>query len=359
MSYIFKASSREGFSVKLTAEYLNNVLKFSPFCVNEKGIFLRASDQNNEVLPDIAMLKEDFTVFKCPKPLFFLLNAQHFYKLVKTIKKKDSVTLFIREQRPMQLGISVSTNDEKSNTTTYINITYTQPEEFELPTNYKDPVIVTSKDFQKLKALHSIGTDMTLSISKKMLRFFCNGKNLFTREVEIDLDDDEEDEENEVQLYSQTFTTQHITHLTKCAGQSGNIQFFFDENLPLQIKMQTGSLVKLRIFIKSKELLENEQPEEEEKDEQSEDIIQIPDDIKIKKSGKDESSSSSSSSKVQSTKQKKIQYEEDESDEDVEIDENGVVREDDEEDEEDDEEQEEEEEEEEEVKPKSKNVRRR
>ena len=274
MSYIFKASTstKEGFSVKLMAEILNNVLKYPPFCINERGIFLRAPDPNKEILIDLSMNKEDFIVYKCPKPLYFIVNSSHFYKLLKTIKKKDSVTLFINEKSPMQLGVSVCTNDENSEkVTTFININYTQPEEFDLPSGYNEPIIVTSKNFQKLKTLHNIGTDMSLTIFKNSLKFFCNGKNLYQREVKITVGDDE-DKDDSV-CYSQTYTTQHITQLTKCAGQSGNVLFYHDENSPLQIKMQTGSLVKMKIFIKSKELIETEQ--EDENEDKEDNIISI------------------------------------------------------------------------------------
>jgi hypothetical protein len=64
----------------------------------------------------------------------------------------------------------------------------------------------------------------------------------------------------------QTFTTAHITQLTKCAGQSGNIQIYYHEELPIQIKMLTGTLGSLSVYIKSHELIEQleEEPDETE-----------------------------------------------------------------------------------------------
>lgn len=269
---IWKAKSREGFIVKILAELLSNSLKFPTFKVSDKGVYLRATDQNREILIDLELPRENFTVFKCPKPLHFIVNSGHFYRLLKTIKKKDAVTMFINEQRPMQLGICVEQNDENSDkVTTYINITYVQPEEIDLPDGYDEPIIVTSKSFQKLKTLHSIGNEMKVTVvGNSAIKCFVNGKNLFSRE--ICLGEDEDDEGESKQSFTQTLTTAHITQLTKCAGQSGNIQVYHHEELPLQIKMRTGTLGTLTVYIKSRELIEQLEEEPDEEDEEVDEL---------------------------------------------------------------------------------------
>ena len=257
MKYLFKAKTREGFVLKLISEMLSNFIKYPPFHIDHNGIYLRAMDQACETLVDLDLPRENFPGFKCLNPLNFIVNSSHFYRLLKTIKKKDSVTMFISEQFPMKLGICVEPNDEYSErVVTYINITYIQPEDIDLPDGYGDPIIVTSKNFQKLKILHSIGSELKVTIFNQNIKFFVNGKNLFSREISIGQDDDDEDVVNNSKSFCQTFVTSSITQLTKCAGQSGNVQILADEELPLQIKMRTGSLGNLTVYIKSKELVE-------------------------------------------------------------------------------------------------------
>jgi proliferating cell nuclear antigen PCNA len=256
--------TREGFNIKLLSEYMSNTIKFPPFTVNEKGLFLRATDQSSELLNDVVLEKDNFVIFKCPKPLHFIVNSAHLYRLLKTIKKKDSVTLFINEKHPLQLGICVEQNDKKSGKdTTYINITYNQPEEIELPDGYTDPIIVSNQEFQKLKKLHSIGNELIASVNgekKSHIKFYANGKHLFSRKItlgENEDEDEEDDDEKDQATLIQTFNTHYITQLTKCAGQnSGNVQIYFDEELPMQIKIKIGTLGVLTVYIKCKELIE-------------------------------------------------------------------------------------------------------
>ena len=274
--YLFRVKTPEGFIIKLLSEYLANTIKHPQFYVSQKGISLRTADQNREILIDLDLPRENFKTFKCPKPLNFTVNSAHLYRLLKTIKKKDSVTIFIDENRPMKLGIRVEQAEDTSDkVTTFINIVYVQPEEMDLPEGYGEPRIAASKQFQKLKALHGIGSDITVTVvGKKPIKFFVNGKDLFSREIPIgeEEDDDEESETSPADqpTYCQTFSTHLITQLTKCAGQSGNIQIFYDEELPLQIKMRIGTLGNMTVYIKSKELiemLENDSGEEEQGEE--------------------------------------------------------------------------------------------
>lgn len=268
--YILKARTRDGFGLKVIAEYLSNQIKFPTFQVTDKGITLRATDQPREILVDWVCEKENFTVLKCPKPLFFQVNSSHFYRLVKAIKKKDSITLFINESSPMQLGIRVEqAEDTAEKITTYINITYVSPEVITLPDEYGNPRIITSKPFQKLKTLQAIGNEMKITVgSVGCIKFFVNGKNLFSREVSIGEDTDDEDQVDNHQN-TQTYTTSHLTQLTKCAGQSANISIYHHEELPLWIKMR--ALGVLSVYIKSKELIEQLEDDQDGSDDDIDD----------------------------------------------------------------------------------------
>lgn len=257
--YIFRVKSEDGIALRVLSEYFANLLTFPPFHVNEKGIFVRAMNKRGEVLVDVQMPRSNFTVFKCAKsPLYFGVNATHFYRLLRPIKKKDMVSLFIREQLPMQLGICVELGDKPGDkVTTYIQINYIQPDEIELPEGYdENPIVETTKRFQRLKMLHTIGPEIWATvIDGKRIRFTVNGKNLFSREVILgESMDDEEDEENS-SCYTLTYSTNQITQLTKCAGH-GNVKIFQNEELPLLIQMQLESLATLSVYIKSRELIE-------------------------------------------------------------------------------------------------------
>jgi hypothetical protein len=269
VNYIFRAKTKEqdAFVIKILSELLSNIVTWAPFTVNENGISLNQRDERNEQWIEIFLNKANFHVFKCAKPIHFLVNSSTFHKMIKTIKKKDTITIFITEDDPLRLGITVEQNAEKNKMTTYIKISYNRPEDITLGTDninqYGNPLIISSKEFQKMKILQPISQEIKLICNNSQLKFFCDAGELVCRELVINTEEHDEGE-NLPNNYEQTYTTEFITQLTKCAGQSGNtVHIFIQRDLPLKIKMRAGNLGDLIIYIKSKEMIELEKEEVE------------------------------------------------------------------------------------------------
>jgi len=268
--FIFRAKTKEAFVIKILGELLYNSIRFAPFHINEKGIFLLQTDGKTEQMIDICLFKENFSIYKCAKPFTFSVNSTHFYKMLKHIKKKDGITLFIKEADELTLGITVEQSDENNKVTTYIRITPARPDDIDRPEGYENPIIMSSKEFQKMKNLQNISKIITVTSKLDYIKFFVDGGTLFSRELVIG---NEHDEENKhiTRLFKQTFNTSHISSLTKCAGQSGNVQIFVHEDLGMKIKMKAGNLGDITVYIKSMEIINDEIDEMEQKTEQNDD----------------------------------------------------------------------------------------
>jgi DNA polymerase III sliding clamp (beta) subunit (PCNA family) len=260
--YLFFAKTKEAFVIKIIGELLNNTIKWAPMRLTENGIFLTQADNLNHQLIDLALYKENFPKFKLVKPLNFLVNSMHLYKMLKSIKKKDTITLFITESDPLNLGICVEQSDEDNKINTHIRISYNQPDIPEPLTGYEDHVIMNNKEFQKMKNLHSISKTINIKSKPGYIRFFCDGNDFYSREFIIGNPEDEDNKHLQIG-FNQNFSTLHITGLAKCAGQSSNVQVFTNEELPLKIKMKVGTMGDLIVYIKSQEMIDLEKKSDE------------------------------------------------------------------------------------------------
>jgi hypothetical protein len=153
VAYIFRARTKEAFIFKILSELLNNAnIKFAPFRIDNDGIHLSQSDANNHQLINFSLYKENFFGYRVTRPLNFIVNSAALHKLLKSIKKKDTMTLFIKEDldekesESCKLGICVESSDENNKTTTYIKITYNQPQVFTEPNGYPNPTTTSNKD---------------------------------------------------------------------------------------------------------------------------------------------------------------------------------------------------------------------
>jgi proliferating cell nuclear antigen PCNA len=260
--FLFNCKTQDAFVIKTLGELLSNRIIFAPFRITEKGIFLVQMDARKEQLVEICLLQENFSPYKCVKPITFNVNTTHLYKMLKCIKKKDAIRLFIHEDDPLNLGICVEQGSEGNRINTYIRITPAHPEKIECPDGYESPIIIPSKQFQKMKNLHNISDKIMVTSKLNYIKFFCDGGELYSRELVIGNENDEDNAHIKA-VYKQEFNTSSITGLTKCAGLSGNVQVFVHDDLGIKIKMKAGDLGDVTVYIKSKELLQEEEEDEE------------------------------------------------------------------------------------------------
>ena len=265
MPIIFKCKTNEAYQIKILAELLTNNLKHGCFDVNEERITLRMFDQPRKTLVDLNLQAENFSLYKFLSDEKFCLglNLNFFHKILKSIKKKDSLQLFIKSENPTELGIKTIPKENSRITTSEIKIQNIQNVDVDVPLGYGKPVIVPSPDFQKMcKELSSIGsTNIRVKARGFHIDFIADADGVLKRKVRLGESDDSDDELTVKQdtSYDATFTTDQFTRINKIAGLGSTMQIFTGSNdLPLLFRSCVGSLGKISIYIKSKELLDKE-----------------------------------------------------------------------------------------------------
>ena len=264
MSFLFKCKTGEAYFIKVLAELLTNNIKTGCFEVNDEGITLRMFDHPRRTLVDLYLLAENFSFyrFKADSKLCVGLNLNHFHRMLKSIKKKDSLQLFIEKLAPNELGIKTIPKENTRITTSGIKIQNIQSVEIEAPSGYGKPVIVPSAEFQKMcKDLSSIGSTNIKVVAKDFhIEFIADADGILKRKVTFgENEDDEEESLNTKSEYKATFSTDQLVRITKLAGLSSTMQIFpASKDLPLLFKSSIGSLGKISIFVKSQELVEKE-----------------------------------------------------------------------------------------------------
>jgi hypothetical protein len=178
--------------------------------------------------------------------------------MLKSIKKKDSIELFIDEDAPTDLGIRVIPKENNRVTTSYVKIQNVQNLDINIPTGYNKPIIVSSSEYQKLvKEMSSIGSTLKVLSKNYSIEFSCNAGGILKRTVQFgELDEADDDSTAKESEYEQEFVTDQLCRITKLSGLSSNMQIF--PGKPLLFSSSVGSLGKICIYIKSKEQIDSE-----------------------------------------------------------------------------------------------------
>ena len=274
MTIILKCKTREGYSLKVLAELLQNNIKTACFEVDEKGIRLRMMDTHRTILIDLELDADSFSVYKFrpDEKLYLGVNLTHFHKMLKSIKKRDSIQLFIDDESPTDLGIKVIPKENNRVTTSFIKIQNIQNLDINLPDNYNKPVIVPSGEFQKMcKGLTHISNVTHITAKGFLIRFSSDAGGVMKRFTEFgeteDSDGEEDDSKNDDPEYAEDFDTEQLTRITKLSGLSTNMQIYPKSDNPLLFRCPIGTLGKISIYLKSKNLQEVESRAIESEDE--------------------------------------------------------------------------------------------
>jgi proliferating cell nuclear antigen PCNA len=257
MTVIFNAKTTDAYHIKILIELLTNNIKVAHLEIDQNGIRLCMMDSHRKILIDFNLNAENFTLYKYKGPKMYLgVNLSHLHRLCKSIKKKDSIQMFIDDENPTKLAIRVIPKENNRLTTSFITIQTVQEIAIEKPSGYKKPVIVSSSEFSKmLKDLGSIGVKTNVTAKNFHIKFNCETGGILERTIEFgEIEDDDSDDTAEE--YKQEFVTEQLSRITKIAGLSTQIKIFTGK--PLLFRSNIGNLGEISIYIKSKEQLEDE-----------------------------------------------------------------------------------------------------
>jgi proliferating cell nuclear antigen PCNA len=263
MPNVFKAETSDAYHIKVLAEILANNIKTGYFDITNDGIYLRMMDNPRHTLIDLFLDSKSFTVykFKSSENIHAGLNMSHFHKMLKSIKKKDTIQLIIEENDLTQLKIrTIPKETNASISSSYIKIQDTQNLDIDLPENHNRPIIILSSEFQKMcKNTLNMSNIVQVDVKNSHIKFTCDAEGVMKRTVEFGgIESEDSDDENTEDYYSQRFTSEHLSRITKISGLASTIQIF-PSLTDLLFSSNVGELGKISIYIKSKEQIEKEE----------------------------------------------------------------------------------------------------
>jgi proliferating cell nuclear antigen len=176
--------------------------------------------------------------------------------MLKSIKKKDSISLYIEEEASQDLGIEIIPKEKNRVTKSFVKIQNIQNLEIDLPEGYDKPILIPSNEFQKMiKDMNNIGNTIVVSSRHRQVKFKCDAESVYKREVLFG----EEDLDYNIPEVTQSFDTEMLTRISKIAGLNSTMHIHQSPRMPLKITSAVGNLGTIAIYLKSKDQIEQEE----------------------------------------------------------------------------------------------------
>lgn len=255
MPAIFKAKTNHSYAIKVLADLLQNNIKTACFVIDSKTIMLRMMTIEKTLLFDLKLDSKRFNTYKfrSKDKLYIGFNLFHFFEMIRSIKKKDTIQLAIYEENPSSLEIKVIPEKNNKVTTSIIKIQTTQNVHIEVPTQYKYNVIVPSADYQKLcKSMSNLGDLIQIVTKDNYICFKSQNGELIKRNVEFGNIEDSDDEDAEEPTNTQIFDVCRLINTSKLSGLSKELSIYSGPKMPIKIDVGIATLGRLSIFIKEK-----------------------------------------------------------------------------------------------------------
>lgn len=261
----FRAKTSQGYVIKVLSELLSNNIKVGCFVLRKEGITFRMSDTHHQLCIDIELLAENFELFNVnftnavDNQILIGINLSHLRKMLKPVKKKESIEISKETHNTDELCIKISPKELGGKTTiSYIKIQEIQAIDMTLPEGYEHYVSIPASDYQKMcKDMDSISQEILIESTKSMIRFTSDVSGIYSRSIAFGVSN--EDDEIE---YCHHFDTEQLNNLGRLSGigasSANNIQVYSKRDLPILFKTSVGTLGKIKIYIKSKEQVEND-----------------------------------------------------------------------------------------------------
>ena len=312
---IFYAEATKGYALKVMIDSLALMMPRTTFRVTKKGFFHRKTDEIKQILIDIDLPRKNFRTYRCKKDILFSVNLKHMQKLVRNVKKKDSVIIYINRNCTDKLGIAIRPSGSTSGHNSLLEtdrVKICMIEECEMQVDlpedfYYQPKVIDAAAFQKMKKMTTVGKSVTVKIQESnYISFYSDNGELYDSEIQFgeiiyggntddesgsdedksecesegEEDDDEESEKNsdsdsdsdsddgeEIKgWYEAEFNMSVFSLLMKLPGLCSQMQFYAPtiERYPVKIGMQAGTLGEIKIYIKDAKQLAIEQTENDQ-----------------------------------------------------------------------------------------------
>lgn len=263
-NYLFHLKTRDGFVFKILSEFFSSCMMRCAFTVDKNGLSLLSTDNKKHRLFSVKMPRVKFRNFMFSKPFTFDVNSSHLHKIMKTIRKKDSLTMFITEDSTSELHISVSQGVENIESTSTIRIMHVHPADIDL-IDYSDKGYVncTGKDFQKIKNLSSIGKKTNVTLHQKDVTFECDGSDVISKSIKIGEDTDNNNDKI-MEKINVSVQTVYLSSLSKIASISSNVLIYICQDSPIKITFDIPTVGDFNIFIKTDKMIESDEEQDED-----------------------------------------------------------------------------------------------
>jgi proliferating cell nuclear antigen len=259
-AYLYKLELKtvQSSIIRILIEALKEILPDTNIEFNPTGIRIITMDLSHTVLVHLRLDGSQFEHYYCPEKIVVGVNMLNLFKLVKTMNNNETLTLYITQSDPSRLGIRIENGDKDTVTNFKLNLLDLDEEEIEVPpAQFSSVINIPSSDFQKIcRDMSNLSNLIEIKSADNQLMFTCKGD--FAQQETIMGENTNGisyvEKQNAYDIIQGVFSLKHLVLFTKCTNLCNVIQMFLENDYPLIISYQVGSLGEIKFCLAPKKV---------------------------------------------------------------------------------------------------------
>ena len=245
MNKIVEIKTVQSNAIRILFEALKDILTDVNLQFSDEGIKIISMDGSKQAVINLKLDASKFEKFYCKSPMRAGLNMTSLYKIIKSVKNSDIITMYITESTTTKLNIEIENKEKKTNILTVLKLLDIDEDILDIPNIAFDTVkTMPSNDFQSYVRELSIITNR-IKLESLNNTFSMSGEGDFA-ETKIVVGDSNNIELQNEHNASGTFYIKYLLLFTKSTNLCTTVEIYLKNKFPLILVYNVANLGKLQ-----------------------------------------------------------------------------------------------------------------
>ena len=232
-------------AIRILVEALKDILTDVNLLISSEGIKIMSMDGSKQAVVNLKLEANKFEKFYCKNSITAGLNMTSLFKIIKSVKNSDIITLYILDDSSTKLQIEIENKEKKTNILTVLKLLDIDEDILDIPNIEFDTVkTMPSNDFQSYIRELSIITNK-IKLESKNNTFSLSGEGDFA-ETKIKVGDSNNDELASIHQASGVFYIKYLLLFTKSTNLCTTVEIYLKNKFPLILVYNVANLGKLQ-----------------------------------------------------------------------------------------------------------------
>lgn len=221
------------------------------------GMRIIAADTTKTVLINLKLDAKNFSKFECKrKELVIGVRLPYFHKLIKTMDKDDTLTLYVENDDKNHLGIFIDSPEKKCDTTYKLKLLDLGNKSITIPDiTFEALIKMCSTEFHKIcREMKQIADYVEIKCLRNKIIFTCKGDfanrtTVYKANNIVKIKHAIQQSDSAPPIIQGIFELKNLVLFAKCSSLCNFIEIYMKNNFPLVIKYTVATLGKIHLLL--------------------------------------------------------------------------------------------------------------